>query len=185
MSFTIPVYLFVFCLLLAYLEVQIEGKEGWAKKIPTWRPSSREWWVKLYRSIMDQRELTGYHLGIFALVVFVLHTPFWFGTHWSFTRECLVLSEFFLVAIVWDFLWFVINPSFGWKKFRPAHVAWHKSWLGPWPVSYYWGLVFSLVFGLCTYGLIAGFWYWIQQFLILILLVSVTILLRFVFDKRS
>jgi len=32
------IYLFVVALVLAFLEVQIEGKHGWASKLPTWKP---------------------------------------------------------------------------------------------------------------------------------------------------
>lgn len=36
------VYVFIMALVLAILEVQIEGINGWAKNIPTWRPDPKK-----------------------------------------------------------------------------------------------------------------------------------------------
>ena len=36
-----------------------------------------------------------------------------------------------------DFFWFVFNPNYGIKRFRPGMIKWHRDWLGPGP-SYYW-----------------------------------------------
>jgi len=32
------VYFYIIAIFLAILEIQIEGKHGWAEKLPTWRP---------------------------------------------------------------------------------------------------------------------------------------------------
>jgi hypothetical protein len=37
---------------------------------------------------------------------------------------------------IWDFLWFVLNPAFGWDNFRPENVWWHRGWLGRIPIDY-------------------------------------------------
>lgn len=36
---TTNLYIFIMATVLAILEIQIEGKHGWAKNLPTWRPS--------------------------------------------------------------------------------------------------------------------------------------------------
>lgn len=46
-------YLFLIILAIAALEVQIEGKYGWVKKLPTWRIKS-----KIFGYFMGGKELT-------------------------------------------------------------------------------------------------------------------------------
>ncbi len=178
--------LFIFALLLALLEVQVEGRDGWARNLPTWRPAADRWYVKLYQRLMDKREMTGYHLAIFALVLFVLHSIYLAGRKWSLGGEFEILSDFFLVAVVWDFLWFVVNPYYGWRKFKPAFIAWHKSWLGPWPVSYLWGIFFSwLLFVFSSAHLIEGTIFWLQKFLLLLSLLVLTVAVRYLIDFKK
>jgi len=35
---TTNIYIFVMATVLALLEIQIEGANGWARNLPTWRP---------------------------------------------------------------------------------------------------------------------------------------------------
>jgi len=49
---------------------------------------------------------------------------------------------------VWDFLWFVINPHYGIKKFRPNCIAWHKRWLLGVPLDYWGSVALSFLFHL-------------------------------------
>ena len=61
MSLAIGAYFFLIALVLAHLEIQIEGPHGWAEKLPTWRWDSRRirrWFGK---------PVTGYHLCLIAL----------------------------------------------------------------------------------------------------------------------
>ncbi|MCE2871464.1 MAG: hypothetical protein LW714_08670 [Oxalobacteraceae bacterium] len=36
-----------------------------------------------------------------------------------------------------DFLWFLLNPAFGFKRFTKTHANWHKQWVGGAPVEYW------------------------------------------------
>ena len=128
-------YLFVLAFFLALLEVQIEGRHGWAKKLPTWRPHAGKWYARLYAKIMGGKELTGYHAAIFGFVLALLHFPFFSGAQWSWEGELWVLSLFFLFDIVWDFLWFIVNPHYGLNRFEASYVVWHKKWIGPLPLD--------------------------------------------------
>lgn len=59
MSLAIGASFFLIPLVLAHLEIQIEGSHGWAEKLPTWRWDSRavrRWFGK---------PVTGYHLCAF------------------------------------------------------------------------------------------------------------------------
>jgi hypothetical protein len=49
--------------------------------------------------------------------------------------------------VVEDFLWFVVNPAFGLRRFRPRHIAWHKRWAFGAPVDYWiFGAISVLLF---------------------------------------
>ena len=138
------IYLFIVALVLAFLEVQIEGKHGWAAKLPTWRKSD-SWYAKLWGVFMSGKEMTGYHLGMFGSWVLILHYPFFAGTAWSWGAEAWVLSIFCLFAAMQDYLWIIINPYYGVIKRRPKDdVWWHKHWIGPFPTDYYIGTIISL-----------------------------------------
>ena len=139
------VYLFVLCIVLALLEIQIEGQNGWASALPCWRPKPESRIAAWYSRVMDGKPLTGYHIAIFSLVLIVLHQPFFTGVRWSIVKELEVLSAYFLVAVCWDFLWFVFNPAYGLKRFKPEFIGWHRDWVGPLPVAYISGFSLSLL----------------------------------------
>lgn len=138
------IYLFITALVLAYLEVQIEGQHGWASRLPTWKSEGLA--GQVYKKIMSGKDLTGYHLGVFAFVLLFLHYPFLAGREWSIGQELWVLSQFFLFSAVWDYLWIIINPHYGVITKRPRdHVWWHKRWWGPFPRDYYYAVILSVL----------------------------------------
>lgn len=138
------IYLFIAALVLAYLEVQIEGEHGWASRLPTWRGGG-QWYARLYRGLLGGKDLTGYHLGVNSFVLLFLHYPFFTGRPWSLSNELWILSLYFLFAFVWDYLWIIINPHYGVIRRRPqTDVWWHRHWWGPFPRDYYFGLILSL-----------------------------------------
>ncbi len=136
-------YLFLISLILAALEIQIEGDAGWAANLPTWKPSYSKWYSKLYRKIMAEKDITGYHILVFSLVLSILHYPYFIGKAWSWFSELSTLSLFLIVCIVWDFLWFVLNPHYGFGRFRAEHILWHKKWVLFMPIDYIIGLIIS------------------------------------------
>lgn len=138
------IYLFIIATVLAVLEIQIEGKAGWASNLPCWRPDPDSLVSRIYGKLMEGKELTGYHLSIFALVLVIVHFPFAAGIKWSLTGEIKALSTYLLLSIFWDYLWFVWNPYYGVKNFNPQKVSWHQKWIGPLPRGYFLGIGFSL-----------------------------------------
>jgi hypothetical protein len=142
---TVPVglYFFAIAFVLAQLEIQIEGPHGWAEKLPTWRwqtPGVLRWAGK---------PITGYHVFLLLFILLFIHLPmFYLGFSWE--RESELLSLFCLLAVFWDFLWFVCNPHFGLSRFRAGNVWWFKSWTLGLPTSYFSGLATS--FAIYTAG---------------------------------
>lgn len=118
----------------ALLEIEIEGDQGWASGLPTWRMENR--WTRL---LLGSRALTGYHLWVHVFVLILLHLPFllWL-TPLSWAAELRVLAFWVFFWILEDFLWFALNPRFGLSRFSREHVWWHaQSWWGFMPREYW------------------------------------------------
>jgi hypothetical protein len=130
-------FFFAWSLLLAQLEIQIEGKNGWAENLPAWK-FDRPWLLKL----TNGRPLTGYHFFMIAMLLLALHLPLLYeGFSWRLEAE--LLSFFFLMTVFWDFLWFICNPEFGLKRFHNGGVWWMKSWIWRVPTEYAVGVAVS------------------------------------------
>lgn len=121
---------FASALSFALLEIQIEGRAGWASNLPTWRIEN-EW----TRRFFSARPLTGYHLYVHLVILCFCHAPYALGfvaPSWAAEARILAFLIFFWVAE--DFLWFVLNPAYGLHKFRREHVWWHAPtwwWIMP------------------------------------------------------
>ncbi len=138
-------FLCFFSFVLAAMETQIEGGFGWAAKLPTWRPRPEVWYARFYRKIMWGKELTLYHVLIFSLVLLFFHYPYFVGQDWNWSFELTTLSLFLLVVVVWDFLWFVINPRYDFNDFWAEKVWWHKKWFLHLPIDYWFAFFSSLL----------------------------------------
>jgi len=174
-SVGLTLYLFILCLVLALLEIEIEGAHGWATGLPTWR-FDPPWLLRLTAG----KAVTGYHLWLNLLLGLWLHLVF-FVTAWSASGELVVVGTYFFMAVQWDFLWFVLNPHFGTAKFAKENVPWHRAWLLGLPVDYYLGLAFALVLWLLGAALdgtplAARVWSWLQCLLLLLFLTACVIL---------
>ena len=142
------IFWFLVCCVLAALEIEIEGKNGWAKKLPTWRKERG-----VYSYIMEGKPLTGYHLFLFLLVLLLVHTPFFglFRCSWTIQKELVVMSLCFLMYVTWDFLWFVLNPHYTVRRFKKENIDFHAHWLGRIPVDYVKGISASFILCAFTY----------------------------------
>ena len=125
-------------LILALWEIQIEGKEGWAAKLPGWR-IKKGWLVRL----MGGRPITGYHLFMISFTIAIVHLLLFF-VPWSWQLESLIIGFYAGMMLLEDFLWFVLNPHYGIKSFRRGKIWWHDKWWGPVP-SFYWVLIVIVV----------------------------------------
>jgi len=115
------------------VEIQIEGAQGWAAGLPTWRIENH-WLLDLCYS---GRPLTGYHLWVFSFMALVFHLPMVMAGRPTWRLEARVLGCLMGFWIVEDFLWFVLNPAFGVAKFVPGKVPWHKHWFCGFPTDYW------------------------------------------------
>jgi hypothetical protein len=126
--------------LFALLEIQIEGAAGWASRLPTWRFENR--WT---RRILGGRAITGYHLYFQLFLATMAHLPFALGlTAPSLQAEWRILSFLILFWVLEDFLWFVLNPAYGVRRFNAEHAWWHApNWWWIMPRDYWLFLPFG------------------------------------------
>lgn len=127
----IVVYMAVMGIALAFWEVQIEGKHGWAEKLPCWRKTDG---LIVKTLLANHRPLTSYHIGMWIYLFLSLHLILFF-TPWNFLTEIFIMGLFFELTVIEDFFWFVLNPFYGLKKFNKNNkdIWWYKEeeWLGP------------------------------------------------------
>ena len=129
MTLALGAYFFLIALVLALLEIQIEGPHGWAEKLPTWRwdsPRIRRWVGK---------PVTGYHVCLAGLLLLLVHVPQFYGGSWE--READLLAMFFFLTVAWDFLWFVCNSHYGVRRFRKGQIWWFPAWTFGVPRPYF------------------------------------------------
>jgi hypothetical protein len=137
--------LFAWAFGLAAIEIEVEGGRGWAENLPTWF-RKRGAVGRLYGAAMGNRPLTGYHVFAFTIPMLLLHLPFVSGVHWTLARELIVLATYFSLAVVWDYLWFVLNPAYTVRRFRRGAVWWFEvPWIWRFPIDYYLGIAASVV----------------------------------------
>jgi hypothetical protein len=117
----------------AKVEIQIEGTEGWAKNLPTWKIESH-WLLNI---LWGGRSMTGYHAWVFSFMAVVFHMPLFFAPSPTLAIEGRILGSFVLFWAAEDFLWFVFNPGFGIKRFNKENVPWHPRWVFGAPVEYW------------------------------------------------
>ncbi len=131
-------YFAAIAVVLAMVEIHIEGKNGWAANLPTWRWGP-EWFLR-----WTSRPVTGYHVWMLSLLLLFSHLPLvYLGFSWA--GELRVLSLFSIMTIFWDFLWFLLNPAYGWRRFARRDVWWYGHWIGPFPTDYWLGALVSLL----------------------------------------
>lgn len=126
-------FLFVLAFAWAQMEIQIEGKNGWAAELPTWRVSDH-WLLDL---LYGSRPLTGYHVWAFVFVFLALHWPFAVGKVWTWREELRIVGAYNVFWVVEDFLWFLMNPHYGLKSFTRGKIWWHKRWVLGVPLDYW------------------------------------------------
>jgi hypothetical protein len=137
--------LFAYALLFAMVEIEIEGKDGWAMNLPTWFRRT-PLYARIFAFLLSGKPLTGYHAVMLFIPLVSFHVGLAFGQPWSWGGEARVLASYLIWNVTWDFLWFLLNPAFGWARFRKGRIWWHNGpWLGRLPIDYVNALWMSFV----------------------------------------
>jgi hypothetical protein len=120
MSIGLILFAIIVSAIFALLEIQIEGENGWASKLPTWRLKNP------LKKFVNWPYLTGYHFYLHLLFIFILQLPFLLGFPFNLKNEILVIEILLLIMFTEDFLWFAFNPKWGVKRFFTEEVPWHS-----------------------------------------------------------
>jgi hypothetical protein len=65
--------------------------------------------------------------------------------HWSLSSELRTVATYFVLAVVWDYLWFVLNPAYTVRRFRRGNVWWFEvPWIWRFPLDYYMSIGLSI-----------------------------------------
>lgn len=126
-------------ILLALHEIQIEGEDGWAKNLPTWRIYNP------LKTIISWPYITGYHIYLWLLLLLLFQLPFFFNTPLTLKNEILVIEILYVMLILEDFFWFILNPKWGIRRFLNNTIPWHSKKFIKIPVNYWAALVVFLI----------------------------------------
>ena len=146
------IFLFLSAYFFAKLEIQIEGKDGWAGNLPTWRkPPYKNGLLKLLTD--PNQPLTGYHAYLWLFILVISHFVFLLVS-WTVRAELYILSYYTLLTTLEDFLWFIFNPHYGLKKFKKGEILWHTYWLLGVPRIYWINYPLGIILYLIGSGII-------------------------------
>ena len=71
--------------------------------------------------------------------------PVRLGLDWSLSAELSQLAIYFALAVIWDYIWFVMNPAYTVRRFRRGNVWWFQvPWIWRFPLDYYMGMGLSV-----------------------------------------
>lgn len=133
------IFIIVVATIFALLEIQIEGENGWAANLPTWKVKNP------FKKLINWPYLTGYHFYVGLLFMSLLQLPFFMGIDFSLKKEILIIEIYLLILIIEDFLWFVFNPKWGIKKFFTEDIPWHSKKYLFLPRNYWFGFVILII----------------------------------------
>jgi len=176
------IFLFLISLIFAFLEIEIEGKNGWAKNIPTWYRKSG--FSKLFYKISYNKPLTRYHLFVLLFIFFLFHSGFFFNLSWTIQNKLKILLNFLILILIEGFLWFEFNPNYGIRKFGKKEIWWHgrTKWFFGIPQSYFLGFGLLFVLSYIFSKLLNNFQFF-MDYLFLMGTITLLVILSFILVK--
>ncbi len=101
--------------IFACIEIELEGRDGWAIDLPT--PNIGKHF----------QYLTLYHVFMFIFIFSMFNLAFVFNPKFfTWRNELFVLSLMCMWFLFEDVFWFVLNPYYGFKHIGDAW--WHATW---------------------------------------------------------
>jgi len=115
-EYLILTYIMLIYIALAFAEGYTEGRYGWAKRSYGWR-------LKVFK-----RTLTAYHFWMWLVLfpMFLMLPLIIYG--FDSKIFWLLLSSFFLGAVVNDIAWYIVNPKVSLKDLNPKFAKWYNWW---------------------------------------------------------
>jgi hypothetical protein len=132
------IFTLVLAIITALWEIQVEGKEGWAKQLPTFRINV------FFRKLLGGKPLTGYHIFLLLIFIIVFHGLF-INELGTWKVESTIFGLIFLFFVIEDVMWFTFNPHYTLKRFRKKQIEWHSRWFLGLPISYWYGTIIGTI----------------------------------------
>jgi hypothetical protein len=104
-------FICLFALLYALLEIEIEGQDGWAKNLPTPK--------MLFH-------FTQYHV-IMNLIVILIFFKIYYKQKSDLLKTIFIISLWFMLE---DTYWFIYNSKYTIQKYNKECVPWHRWYYG-------------------------------------------------------
>ena len=180
------IFIFVYGFLWALTMVNAEGLVGWGGVSPAWKLDTRRWYSFLFWPFAQGRPVN--FLPVSAIMTFTV--SFLLPVIWNINKNIPftlinfgeLVSYFIIFAILEDFIWFLINPYYGLRKFNKQIVTWHPRWLGFLPTDYWIALVIYIIVGFFSRGVV---WLLITSSIQLFLTIALIIICRRFVKYRS
>ena len=117
----IVIYVMLIYVAIAFWEAYVEGRNAWDRRKYGWKIN--------FKTSFLSRPLTAYHFWSWLVMIpmFLMLPLVIFG--WDKSLFWLLVSCWFLGAVLEDFLWFVFNPEVSIKEFNERDADWHY-WIG-------------------------------------------------------
>lgn len=143
--------------LIALQEICIEGPFGWSSLTFTKRYPTTSLISKIYRGISGQDKwATKYHLVSNAIWLLMYLIGFIYVAYYSkvasvFNRGAwaatavLAFVSFLELALVEDYIWFLLHPYFGPDRHTSQYVPWFQTYKEGVPISYWFGMAATVV----------------------------------------
>jgi len=109
------IFISVFSIIYSLIEIELEGKSGWMKNIPT---------ANIIK--ICNKHMTLYHIYMLLLIITIF---FYKSKINNFKDIILIFTYILLVLFLEDILWFVFNPYYTIKKYTKKDIWWHSDQL--------------------------------------------------------
>ena len=124
------IFIAIYAILYSMLEIEIEGKAGWAKNLPT--------------AASGIGRFTIYHLLMNLIVIITIAYAI------NFTQSSNILTIIFFIVswfLIQDYMWFILNPFYTFKKYTQKNIPWHgqQMWILNMPLHNWLGLIGMLL----------------------------------------
>tara|TARA_A100001234_G_C12501394_1_gene332047 strand:- start:91 stop:606 length:516 start_codon:yes stop_codon:yes gene_type:complete len=129
------IFIVIFAILYSILEIEIEGKSGWAENLPT-----------QYSGI---GRFTYYHIILNIIIILVITYSTLLLKN---TNLWIVLFYIIICFLVKDFSWFVLNPYYTLDKYSRENIWWYsdEEWILKNPMHNWIGIIFLLLILIIT-----------------------------------
>ena len=103
--------------LYSLIEIEIEGENGWCKKLPT--PPIIN---------IGTKNMTLYHIYMLLFIITIVS----FQTNLALEISSIVytISHIFMFIVLEDTMWFIFNPFYTVEKYSKEKIWWHSN--QPW-----------------------------------------------------